>query len=95
MDACLELASPLGTVVVIGDYGPARASFPWTTLLHREVSLIGSNASAGAWPEALRLAPRLPIAGLVSRRLSAERFAEGVALVRGRDPSAIKIVLVW
>ena len=36
MDACLDLVSPLGTVVVIGDYGTARASFPWNAVLHRQ-----------------------------------------------------------
>ena len=34
----------------------ARASFPWNRILLGELELIGSNASAGAWPEAVRLA---------------------------------------
>jgi threonine dehydrogenase-like Zn-dependent dehydrogenase len=95
VDACLDLVSPLGTVVVIGDYGPACASFPWNTVLHRQAAIVGSNASAGAWPEALRLAPRLPLARLVTHRFPAARYAEGMALVKARDPSVIKIVLGW
>ncbi len=95
IDACLDLVSPLGTVVVIGDYGKARASFPWNAVLHRQAAIVGSNASAGAWPEALRLAPRLPLARLVTHRLPAARFAEGIALVKARDASVIKVVLAW
>lgn len=95
VDACLEIVEPRGTVVVIGDYGPARASFSWTTLLHRQAAILGSNASAGAWPEAVRLAPTLPLARLASRRLPADRFAEGMALVKARDPAIVKVVLEW
>jgi len=94
-DAGPDLAEPLGTVVVIGAYGPARASFAWNTVLHRQATIGGTNASAGAWPEAVRLAPRLPLERLVSRRLPAERFAEGIALVKARDPSIVKVVLAW
>lgn len=95
VDACLDLVAPQGTFVVIGDYGPARASFLWNTVLHRQAAIVGSNASAGAWPEALRLASRLPLARLANRRLPAERYAEGMALVKSRDPSVIKVVLEW
>jgi 2-desacetyl-2-hydroxyethyl bacteriochlorophyllide A dehydrogenase len=95
VDTCLDLVSPLGTIVVIGDYGNARASFAWNTVLHRQATIVGSNASAGAWPEALRLAPRLPLARLVTHRLPAARFAEGIALVKARDASVIKVVLGW
>lgn len=95
VDACLDLVAPLGTVVVIGDYGPARASFAWNTVLHRQATIVGTNASAGAWPEAVRLAPRLPLERLVSRRLPAERFAEGIALVKARDPAIVKVMLAW
>jgi threonine dehydrogenase-like Zn-dependent dehydrogenase len=95
VDACLDLVSPLGAVVVIGDYGQACASFRWNSVLHRQATIVGSNASAGAWPEALRLAPRLPLARLVTHRLPAARYAEGMALVKARDPSVIKVVLGW
>jgi len=95
VDACLDIVEPLGTVVVIGDYGPARASFPWSTVLHRQATLIGTNASAGAWPEAVRLAPKLPLARLVSRRIPVTQFSEGLALVKARDPSIVKVVLTW
>ena len=56
VNAALELAAPCGRILILGDYGRARADFPWNHLLHREMELIASNASAGAWPEAVRLA---------------------------------------
>jgi len=92
----IELASPGGHVLVIGDYGGGRADFPWNRLLHRELELIGSNASAGAWPEAVRLATSgaVPLDQLISRRLPAASFAEAIDLARhSRD--VIKVVMEW
>jgi len=95
MEAALELAAPGGRVLVIGDYGEAHAGFRWNHLLHRELTLVGSNASAGAWPEAVRLAGAgFPLHRLISKRLPAARFAEGLELVRhSRD--VMKVVLTW
>jgi threonine dehydrogenase-like Zn-dependent dehydrogenase len=94
----LDITAWLGCkILLIGDYGDARADFPWNLILHREIHIIGSNASAGAWLEAVRLATRgeVPLARLVSRRLPAERFAEGIELVRGRAGDVVKVVLEW
>jgi threonine dehydrogenase-like Zn-dependent dehydrogenase len=93
--ACLDLVDRLGTMVIISDYGAARTPFPWNAVRLQQVTVAGSDASAGAWPEAVRLAPRLPLARLASRRLPARRFAEGMELVRSRDPSLVKVVLEW
>ena len=97
MEASLELAAREGKILVIGDYGSGKAGFPWNHLLHRELELIGSNASAGAWPEAVRLATdgALPLARLVTHKLPASRFAEGIELVKGRKPEVIKVVMEW
>jgi threonine dehydrogenase-like Zn-dependent dehydrogenase len=96
MDAALELASAGGRILVIGDYADARAGFPWNRLLHRELELIGSNASAGAWPEAVKLVVRreIPLERLVTHRLPARRFSEAMELARSCR-EAIKVVLCW
>lgn len=92
----VEIAAKQGKVLVIGDYGQGRADFAWNHLLHRELELIGSNASAGAWDEATSLATGncLPLGRLISHQISAGQFAEGIELVRaGRD--VIKVILDW
>jgi threonine dehydrogenase-like Zn-dependent dehydrogenase len=97
IDACLDLAAPGGRIMVIGDYADATAGFPWNRLLHKELELIGSNASANAWDEAVALAcaGAVPLGKLITHRLPADRFAEGVELMRVRKPDVIKVVLQW
>jgi L-iditol 2-dehydrogenase len=93
----LEVAAASARVLVLGDYGEARASFAWNHLLHREIELIGSNASAGSWPEAVHLAVtgQLPLQRLVSHRFPATQFARGIQLMRGRTADVVKVVLEW
>jgi len=95
--ASIDLAARKGKVLVLGDYRDARADFRWLDLLHRELELIGSNASAGAWPQAARLATagNLPLDRLITHRFPVERFHEGVALVRNRNTEVVKVVLEW
>lgn len=95
--ASLALVEREGKILVVGDYAQARADFPWNLLLHREIELVGSNASANAWPEAVRLATQkqLPLHLLLTHQLPAARFAEGLDLVRGKRPDVIKVVLEW
>jgi 2-desacetyl-2-hydroxyethyl bacteriochlorophyllide A dehydrogenase len=97
LEAALDIVRPGGRILVLGDYGQARASFTWNLLLHGEIQLTGSNASAGAWPEAVALLAGggLPLEELITHRLPAERFAEAFALVRFRDSGAIKVLLQW
>jgi threonine dehydrogenase-like Zn-dependent dehydrogenase len=97
LQTCLEVVTRCGRVLVLGDYHGARADFAWNHLLHREIELIGSNASAGAWPEAVRMATggQLPLARLVTHRLPAARFAEGVELMRSHQADVVKVVLEW
>jgi L-gulonate 5-dehydrogenase len=97
LETLLNVAPTGSRLLVLGDYGQSRAAFPWNHLLHRELELIGSNASSAAWPEAVRLAPCLrgQLERLITRRLPAERFAEGMALLQHRDESVVKVVLEW
>lgn len=97
MQASLELTSVCGQILVLGDYSQARADFAWNYLLHRELEIIGSNASAGAWPDAVELAVghKLPLERLITHRLPAQRYAEGVELTRSRRPDVVKVVLEW
>jgi len=96
MAAALDVAARGGKVLVIGDYGGGKANFPWNVLLHKELELIGSNASAGAWDEAVALAAggHVPLGRLISRCLPAAEFAKGIELARS-DRSVLKVVLDW
>ena len=97
LEWAFRLAPRMGRILVLGDYDQARAGFAWNDLLHREIELIGSNASAGAWPEAVRLAVSggLPLARLVTRRFPPEQFAEAVELAaRGKNQCA-KVIIDW
>ncbi len=95
--ACIAATAREGKVLLVGDYEQARAGFPWMRVLIEELELIGSNASAGAWPEAVRLATAgsLPLHRLVTHRLPVARFEEGLEFVRSRRPDVIKVVLEW
>jgi 2-desacetyl-2-hydroxyethyl bacteriochlorophyllide A dehydrogenase len=97
MRASLRLVASRGRIVIMGDYDDARANFQWNYLLHQEIELAGSNASAKAWPESVRLAVggELPLARLITHRMPASRFAEGIDLVRSGSGEVIKVVLEW
>jgi len=97
MQASLDVVARCGRVLMLGDYAGARADFPWNHLFHHEIELIGSCASAGAWPEAVRLAVsgELPLERVITHRLPAAQFAQGIELMRGRRGDVIKVVLEW
>ena len=96
LENCLAAAAHDARILVMGDYEDNRADFPWNNLLLSELTLIGSNASAGAWPAAVELAMSgsLSLEQLITHRLPAERGAEGLDILR-QNPSAIKVVLEW
>jgi threonine dehydrogenase-like Zn-dependent dehydrogenase len=94
--ASLDVAAQGGKILIVGEYGANCAGFPWNRILLRELELIGSNASAGAWPEAVRLAVdgAATLERLVSRRLPASSYAEALETAQhSRD--VVKVVLEW
>ena len=97
LKAAFEAAPRGGRILVIGDYDEARAQFAWNDLLHREIQLIGSVASAGAWPEAVRLATsgRLPLERLVTHTFPPEQYEQAVQLTAQGKHDCIKAVLQW
>jgi len=92
-----KLVQPGGKILVVGDYGDAQAAFRWNTLLHKEIELIGTNASAGAWPEAVRLAvqERLPIQRLISHCFPVPLFERALETGRREEADAVKVILDW
>jgi threonine dehydrogenase-like Zn-dependent dehydrogenase len=97
ISAALELAGRLGQILVIGDYDNARAGFEWNFLLHRELALLGSNAGAGAWPEAVKLLVEgvFPLERLITHQFPVAEHARAFELVRQRQEGVIKAAFVW
>jgi threonine dehydrogenase-like Zn-dependent dehydrogenase len=97
LSAAFAAAGHGAHLLVLGDYAAARAGFTWNDLLHRELELIGSNASAGGWDEAVRLAlsSELPLEKFITHRFPVERYTEAFALARDPQGPALRIVLEW
>jgi threonine dehydrogenase-like Zn-dependent dehydrogenase len=96
IDAGVRVAGSGGRFLVIGDYDDARAGFAWQRVLHRELVIIGSNASAGAWPEAVALAAanEVPLSRLITTTFPATEFGRAIDLVR-QAREQIKVVMEW
>lgn len=92
-----ELAPQCGRILILGDYGSARADFLWDDLLHREIEIAGSNASAGAWLDAVRLAldGSLPLEKFITHRYAYTQYTEAVEMVGKHKDQCIKVVLEW
>jgi 2-desacetyl-2-hydroxyethyl bacteriochlorophyllide A dehydrogenase len=99
MCTAFALAPHGGHVLVLGDYSSATARFAWNDLQHREIELIGSNASAGAWEQAVHLAVSgdLPLERIATHRFPIRRYAEAFDLARNREANApaVRVLLDW
>lgn len=97
LDTAFHLISRKGQLLLIGDYGQARANFPWNTMIHREIDMKGSNASAGAWSEASQLAIEgaIPLERIISHTFPVEQFEDAFSLVRSQGNDVVKVILEW
>ncbi len=97
MEAAFQAVAHGGHILVLGDQGERLANFPWSSLMHQEIELIGSNASAGAWPEAVQLATsgELPLEPFVTHRFPADQFEEAIALAGNRRADTVRVVMEW
>ena len=97
MHTAFTLAPQGGHVLVMGDYSAAAAHFAWNDLLHREIELIGSNASAGGWAQAVHLAVEgdLPLERIATHRFPVQRYREAFSLARDGTAPALRILLDW
>jgi len=92
----VALAAKMAKVLIVGDYKKTRADFLWNNLLINELELIGSNASAQAWPEAVQTANavRQSLSELISAEYPAGKFAVAFDAVKNKR-EIVKIVLRW
>jgi len=82
---------------MLGDYGSARANFKWNQVLHKEIELIGSNASRDAWEAAVMIATseEIPLHRLITHRFSPLGYEAAYQLARGKNGDVVKVVLEW
>lgn len=94
--SAVNLASKRGKILIVGDYKQSKADFLWNHLLHYELEMIGSNASAQAWPEAVQtaIAMQKELAELISGEWPAAKFAAAFDTMK-HNREIIKAVLRW
>ena len=95
--AAVELAGRGAHVAILGSYGQQRADFQWNSILHKEIELVGSNASAGGWEEAVRftLEDGLELERVVSHVFPIRDYQAAFDLVRGEGEDVVKVMLDW
>ena len=93
----IKLAQLGGKILLIGDYPTVKEDSVWQQIMLNQLEVIGSNASAGAWPEAVKMAVggELDLGEIITHRLKAERFGEGIELMRTHQGDVTKVVLEW
>lgn len=93
----MEVAGSGGRVVILGYYGEARADFRWNRLLHKEITMVGSNTGNGGWKEAIRILEegREKLARLVTNVVQIDQYTRAFELLQHRDNNTIKAVLSW
>jgi threonine dehydrogenase-like Zn-dependent dehydrogenase len=86
LSAAIEVAAEGGRVVLAGDYGRDPTATYATTIVRKELRLIGSNASSGAWDEAVRLASirAVDLTAITPLVLPFARWPEALEAARGR-----------
>jgi threonine dehydrogenase-like Zn-dependent dehydrogenase len=97
LEAAFALGAMGGHMLLVGDYAHAQATVPWQRWLHSEYEVMSSNASAGAWPEAVRLAGELTstLDPLVTHTVAIRDIHRGIELMRGRESGAIRVLIDW
>lgn len=96
----IPLASCMGQneakILLIGNYVDVRSEIVLQEFLHKEFELMGSNASAGAWEEAVQIAidGELPLEKIISEVFKADDFEEAMKTAR-TSRSSVKTLLKW
>ena len=83
-----------GTVVLVGNVSPA-IELPLQAVVTRQLRLQGSCASAGCYPEAIRLVAegRVDLAGFVSRVAPLAEGPDWFSRLEAREAGLVKVVL--
>jgi len=90
----IEACTRGGTVVLVGNVSPA-IELPLQLVVTRQLRLQGSCASAGCYPEAIRLVAegKVDLSGFVSRVAPLADGVEWFRRLHDREPGLVKVVL--
>lgn len=94
VSACVHAAHKGGTVVLVGNLAPA-APLPLQAAVTRELTLLGSCASRGEYPEALALLERGAINAnaMISAVAPLAEGADWFARLYRKEPGLLKVIL--
>ena len=95
-----NLAASNSRVLLIGDYEGVDVAPEWQTMLHREITLVPSNASEGGWVEAINFVKsnRRALSRLVTHRFDPTDISSverGLEITRNGTDGVIKAMLEW
>lgn len=93
LKAALEASAARARVVLIGDYGSEPVPTAATKIVRKQLQVIGANASAGAWEDAVRLASTraVDLTAVSTLVLPFDQWREGLEAARERK--ALRVVL--
>ncbi|MBN1345297.1 MAG: alcohol dehydrogenase catalytic domain-containing protein [Phycisphaerae bacterium] len=85
-----------GRLLVMGDYRDDRAAIRVLTLVHKNLEIVGANASPGTWHRAVELAGsgQVQLGPLLTHQFSRAQFADAIELVRSKRDGVIKAAFV-
>ena len=94
IDKAVESVRKQGRVVLVGNVSPS-AEIPLQLVVTREITLIGSCASAGEYGEALHLisSGKIKADKMVTHRCTLEEAPEYFRRLRNNDPELLKVIV--
>ena len=94
VSAAIDCARKGGTVVLVGNIAPT-VTLPLQKVVTRQIRLQGSCASAGEYPEAIRLIAEgtIKVAPLITAVAPLDEGPRWFERLYGREPNVMKVVL--
>jgi 2-desacetyl-2-hydroxyethyl bacteriochlorophyllide A dehydrogenase len=95
LEAAFALLGPRGRLSVVGDYAGRTVTLDATSIVHRNLTIVGSNASPGSWDTALALvaAARVRLLPLITHAYPLERWETALDTARSHGDDVIKVVI--
>ncbi len=94
-EAAFAILAPSGRLGVVGAYGGQTVTLDPSVIIHRNLTIVGSNASPGSWDAALALVAsgRVQLEPLISGTYSLEEWEPALEAARSHRDDVIKVVL--